>query len=56
MEKKPEKDREKGESMSAQIRSSLIVGHDRVMLPSLPMVFLVCSYVRAVRTPQFGGD
>ena len=39
VEKKPEKDRKKRESMSAQIRSSRIVDCDRVMPPSLPMVF-----------------
>ena len=56
MEKKPEKGRKQGESMSVQMRSSRIVDRDRVMPPSLPMVFLGRSYVRAVRTPQFGPD
>ena len=56
MEKKPEKDREKRESMSAQMRSSRIVDHDRVMPPSLPMVFLVRSYVRAIRIPLLCRD
>ena len=56
MEKKPERDRKKRESMSAPIRSSYIVDRDRVMPPSLPMVFLMRSYVRAGRTPQFGRD
>ena len=51
-----EKDGKKRESMSAQIRLSRIVDHDQVMPPSLPMVFLVRSYVHAVRMPPLGRD
>ena len=54
MEKKPEKDKKKRESMCAQVRSSHIMDHNRVMPPCLPMVFLVRHYVRAVRMPPLG--
>ena len=56
MEKKLEKDKKKSESMCVQGRSSRIVDHSLVMPPSLPMVFLVRSYARAIRMPRLGGD
>ena len=56
MEKKPEKDKKKSESMCVQGRSSRIMDHGLVMPPSLPMVFLVRSYVCAVRMPPLGRD
>ena len=56
MEKKPEKDKKKSESMCVQGRSSRIMDHSLAMPPSLPMVFSVRSYVRAVRMLLLGWD
>ena len=41
--------------MGVQIRLSRIVDLILDMPPSLPMVFLVRSYVRAVHIPRLGG-
>ena len=56
MEKKPEKDKKKSESMCVRRRSSCIVDHNLVMPPSLPMVFSVRNYVHVVRMLPLGRD
>ena len=48
--------KKKSKSMCVHERSSRIVDHCLVMPPSLPMVFLVHSYVRAVRMLPLGQD
>ena len=49
------KDKKKSESMCVHGRSSRIMDHSLAMPPSLPMVFSVRSYERAVRVPRLGG-
>ena len=56
MEKEPEKEKGNSESKYVRERSTRIVDHKVGMPPSVPMVFSVRSYVRAVRMPPLNRD